>query len=62
MDAYGCLNLAGKGVFTPVVVPVGTPSVSDPLGQKGSVGWKMYSAEMVLNSDWIVVVESGATD
>ena len=57
MDAYGCLNLAGKGVFTPVVVPVGTPSISDPLGQQGSVGWKMYSGEVVLNSDWIVAVE-----
>lgn len=57
MDAYGCLNLAGKGVFTPVVVPVGSPSQSDPLGQKGSVGWKMYSGEEVLNSDWIVAVE-----
>ena len=62
MDAYGCLNLAGKGVFTPVVVPVGQPSISDPLGQQGSVGWKMYSAETILNSDWIVVVECGATD
>ena len=62
MDSYGCLNLAGKGVFTPVVVPVGQPSISDPLGQQGSVGWKMYSAEAILNSDWIVVVECGATD
>ena len=62
MDAYGTLNLAGKGVFTPVVVPVGQPSMSDPLGQQGSVGWKMYSAETILNSDWIVIAEVGATD
>ena len=32
-----------QGVFHPVVVPVGQPSASDPLGQQGSVGWKMYS-------------------
>ena len=62
MDAYGTLNLAGKGVFTPVVVPVGSASASDPLGQQGSVGWKLYSAETILNSDWIVIVEHGATD
>ena len=62
MDAYGTLNLAGSGVFTPVVVPVGTPSISDPLGQQGSVGWKMYSAESILNNDWIVIVENGVTD
>lgn len=61
MDAYGCLNLAGKGVYTPVVVPVGAPSKSDPLSQQGSVGWKMYSAEKVLNSDWVVVLEHGCT-
>jgi N4-gp56 family major capsid protein len=62
MDAYGCLNLAGKGVFTPVVVPVGQPSISDPLGQQGSVGWKMYSAEIVLNNDWIMAVDHAVTD
>lgn len=57
MDAYGCVNVAGQGVFTPVVRNVGTPSASDPLGQTGSVGWKMYSAESVLNQDWIVAVK-----
>jgi len=62
MDAYGCLNLAGKGIFTPVVVPVGQPSAFDPLGQTGSVGWKMYSGETILNSDWIVVVEHAVTE
>jgi N4-gp56 family major capsid protein len=57
MDAYGCLNVAGQGVFSPVVRNVGTPSASDPLGQTGSVGWKMYSAEAILNQDWIVAVK-----
>jgi N4-gp56 family major capsid protein len=62
MESYGVLNLAGKGVFTPVVVPVGQPSISDPLGQQGSVGWKMYSAEIVLNNDWIMAVDHAVTD
>jgi N4-gp56 family major capsid protein len=57
MDAYGCVNLAGKGAFTPVVRNVGKPTDSDPLGQIGHVGWKMYTAEEILNSDWIVAVK-----
>lgn len=57
MDAYACMNLAGRGVFTPVVRSVGRPTDSDPLGQTGSVGWKMYSGEEVINSDWIVAVK-----
>lgn len=61
MDAYGTMNLAGKGVFTPVVRSVGKPTDSDPLGQTGSVGWKMYSGEKELNPDWIVAVKHTVT-
>lgn len=57
MDAYGQVQLAGKGSFTPVVRMVGTPSASDPLGQTGSMGWKMYSDELILNQDWIVAIK-----
>lgn len=57
MDAYGQIQLAGKGAFTPVVRSVGTPSSSDPLGQTGSMGWKCYSDELILNQSWIVAVK-----
>lgn len=57
MESYGCLNLAGKGVFTPVVRATGKPTDTDPLGQTGSVGWKLYSAEEIINQDWIVAVK-----
>ena len=62
MDAYGCLNLAGKGVYTPVVRNVGKPTDTDPLGQVGSVGWKMYSGELVINQTWMVVVPHAIVD
>lgn len=62
MDAYGCVNLAGKGGFTPVVRNVGKPSDTDPLGQIGHVGWKMYFASSILNSDWIVAVKHAVVD
>lgn len=56
-EAYAAMNLAGKGVYTPVVRSIGRPTDSDPLGQTGSVGWKMYSGELVVNNDWIVAVK-----
>ena len=61
MYAYGQIALAGKGAFTPVVRMVGTPSSSDPLGQTGSMGWKTYSDELILNQSWIVAVKHTVT-
>ena len=57
MDAYGQIQLAGKGSFTPVVRMVGQTSASDPLAQTGSMGWKTYSDELILNQSWIVAVK-----
>lgn len=62
MDAYGQIQLAGKGAFTPVVRSVGTPSASDPLGQTGSMGWKSYTDELILNQAWIVAVKHTVRD
>jgi N4-gp56 family major capsid protein len=62
MDAYAQVQLAGKGAFTPIVRMVGTPSASDPLGQTGSMGWKTYSDELILNQDWIVAVKHTVTE
>jgi N4-gp56 family major capsid protein len=57
MEAYGQVQLAGKGAFTPIVRAVGRPTDSDPLGQTGSMGWKCYSDELILNQDWIVAIK-----
>jgi len=35
---------------------------SDPLGQRGIVGWKMYFAALILNEAWINRAEVAATD
>ena len=61
-DAYGCVNLAGKGAFTPMMRQVGKPDSVDVLGQKGHLGFKFYSAEMELNSDWWIAVKHSVTD
>lgn len=57
MEAYGQVQLAGKGAFTPVVRMVGSPAPGDPLGQTGSVGWKIYSDELILNQAWLTVIK-----
>ncbi len=62
MEAYGCVNFAGKGAFTPVVRGVGKPTDTDPLGQTGHAGWKMYTAEEILNADWVVAVKHTIVD
>lgn len=56
-NAYGVLSLAGKTAVTPMVA---NPKVveSDPLAQRGSVGFKMYGAAAILNDAWMVRVET----
>jgi len=56
-DAYGQIQLAGAGSFTPMVRMVGKPSPGDELGQTGSMGWKCYSDELILNQTWIVAIK-----
>lgn len=61
-EAYGCVALKGKEAITPTVVPVEQTSNSDPLGQKGYVGWKTYYAALILNEAWMVRLEAAAKD
>lgn len=56
-NAYGHAALRG-GKAAPIMVQnPGTPRGGDPLGQRGTVGWKCYDAPLVLNQAWIAVVE-----
>ena len=50
-DAFGCIPLRGKQAVRPMVVQP-RPSHGDPLGQKGSVGWKFYFGCLMLNEAW----------
>jgi len=59
-DAYGCVPLKGESAISPTVVNA-TPSASDPLGQRGYVGWKTYFAGVILNQSWMVRIEAGAS-
>lgn len=61
-NAYGHIALAGKNAFSPMVTQTGQASKSDPLGQKGTVGYKTYFEALILNEAWIKRLEVGVTD
>jgi len=60
-DSYATVNLAASGSgLTPIVVNP-KPSDSDPMGQRGHVAFKMYSAAAILNDAWMTRIEHCVT-
>lgn len=57
MDAYGLVPLKGQNAMTPMVLNPGTPSKSDPMGQRGYVSWKTWFAAVILNDLWMCRLE-----
>jgi N4-gp56 family major capsid protein len=60
-DAYGIVAFKGQNSMIPMVVNPHA-SDSDPLAQRGHVGWKGYSATVILNDFWLVRVETACSD
>jgi len=59
-DAYGIVPLKGQNALTPMIVnPKAAPG--DPLGQRGTAGWKTMQAAVILNDAWMVRMEVAAT-
>lgn len=56
-DAYGVVRLQGRKAVGIQVLQPNTARGGDPLGQKGTVGWKAYHAAAILNEDWIARLE-----
>jgi len=61
-DAWGDVALRGMDSVDPTWIPPGQKDKNDPLGQRGYVGAKFYSAATVLNAGWMAVVEVGVDD
>lgn len=59
-NAYGDVAMRGAKAANIMVLNPNTPRGGDPLGQRGSVGWKTYAAPLILNQAWIAVVEVAA--
>ena len=59
-DAYGLIPFKGASAVTPIIVNP-APSASDPLGQRGHVGWKAMQTALILNQAWMVRAEVAVT-
>ena len=59
-DAFGVVPLRGKNAIQNYVLNPGTARSGDPLGQRGSVGWKTWFAALITNQAWMVRLETGA--
>jgi N4-gp56 family major capsid protein len=59
-DAWGVVPLRGKDSGSIAVVNP-KPSAGDPLGQRGSLGWKNWWAAVILNDSLMARLESSAT-
>jgi N4-gp56 family major capsid protein len=60
-ESYGLVPLKGKSALTPTVVNPNKPDKSDPLGQRGYVGWKTYFNAVVLNELWMARLETAVS-
>ena len=60
-DAYGLVPLKGKDSMSIMVVNP-KPSAGDPLGQRGTAGWKTMHTAVILNDLWLVRAVVAATN
>jgi N4-gp56 family major capsid protein len=60
-DAYGLVPLKGKDAATVMIVNP-KPAPGDPLGQRGTAGWKVMHTAVILNDLWLVRAEVAATN
>ena len=60
-EAYGLIPLRGMDAVEATIIPVGRKDKSDPLGQRGYVGWKTYFVAKVLNENWMARLECAVT-
>jgi N4-gp56 family major capsid protein len=59
-DAFGIVPLKGKSSMTPMVVNP-KPAAGDPLAQRGTVGWKLWTSTVILQEAFMARLEVGAT-
>lgn len=59
-NAYAIVPLKGKDSLSIMIVNP-KPVAGDPLGQRGTAGWKTMQTAVILNDNWLVRVEVAAT-
>jgi N4-gp56 family major capsid protein len=60
-EAYGIVPLRGQGAVSPTILRPGVRDKSDPLGQRGYVGWKTWHTAVILNQVWMARLEVAVT-
>lgn len=60
-DAFATVALRGEGAVNPSIIRPGTRTKSDPLGQRGYIGWKTWHSTVILNNLWMARLEVSAT-
>ena len=62
-DAYGSIELGGNGRNVRIIIkPPEGNGAEDPLEQRGTIAWKVKGfCTVILQDDFIVRIESGAT-
>ena len=60
-DAYGVIRLQGRQAVSMYVLNPNVARGGDPIGQRGSVGWKTYYAAVILADPWMAVLEVACT-
>lgn len=61
-DAYGIIDMEGKGALQTIIKPHGSAGSSDPLDQRATVGAKAPAyAAVILNDLWLVRIEHGVS-
>ncbi len=60
-DAWGDVALRGSNALDPTWIPPGQKDKNDPLGQRGYVGAKFYSAAFIANPGWMATAWVGVT-
>jgi N4-gp56 family major capsid protein len=60
-DSWANVALRGMESFDPIHIPHNQKDKNDPLGQRGYLGAKFWSASFIQNDGWMAVVEAGAT-
>lgn len=60
-NAYGVVNVRGKGNAGVIVKPLGSAGSADPLDQRSSVGWKVTTVAKILNDAYGVKIVSASS-
>lgn len=63
-ESFGVVDvtgLPGGGKPKICIVQPNTPSIYDPLGQQGTIGWKLYFLVRLFAANRVIVIKTGAT-